>query len=309
MSDQRITLPDGETVNVSFVGKGGEPVRQPVEPTTPPPTARVQPAIPPNVSPYPSGPPKQFGGPPVPIGPVSDGTQNLGPAPAPRLPEVPENQQLMTGGGGLSSTAAAAVAVPGPTGTPVEVDDELKGQLIEGTIGHADAPMGQMIEVGDNGLEINGHRLPEEGLLGPVRVEHIDHDDRRLKVTVSYIAERETTRVQQDLEKQMLIEEVPHHEGPGGCTCQLSGQTQRVVDLINKTRRVMKRFVLQRDRDDTGVSGTGVVAEGVQLSDGRVVIRWFGPDSSIVIWGDMGSVLRVHGHKGATRLRWLDSDS
>lgn len=66
----------------------------------------------------------------------------------------------------------------------------------------------------------------------------------------------------------------------------------------------MRRFVLQRDEDETGVSGIGVVAEGVQFSDGRVVLRWFGEHSSIVVWNSVEDVLAVHGHNGRTRVVW-----
>lgn len=36
----------------------------------------------------------------------------------------------------------------------------------------------------------------------------------------------------------------------------------------------MQTFTLNRASDETGVSGTGVVLEGVIFDDGRVVIRW-----------------------------------
>jgi hypothetical protein len=36
----------------------------------------------------------------------------------------------------------------------------------------------------------------------------------------------------------------------------------------------MKRFRLVRDRDVSGVSGTGIVAEGTMFSDGTCVLRW-----------------------------------
>ena len=36
----------------------------------------------------------------------------------------------------------------------------------------------------------------------------------------------------------------------------------------------MKTFTMERRSDESGVSGTGVVLEGVVFEDGRVVIRW-----------------------------------
>lgn len=68
----------------------------------------------------------------------------------------------------------------------------------------------------------------------------------------------------------------------------------------------MRRFELQRDHDPTGVSGTGVVASGVEFDDGKVCIRWKGKHRSIVLWDNIESVLIIHGHNGATRIVWID---
>jgi len=65
-------------------------------------------------------------------------------------------------------------------------------------------------------------------------------------------------------------------------------------------------FLMIRDEDETGISGTGVVAEGVRFSDGRVVIRWqtHGAHHSTVVWDSIESVLAIHGHNGRTWLQW-----
>lgn len=68
----------------------------------------------------------------------------------------------------------------------------------------------------------------------------------------------------------------------------------------------MRRFELHRDRDLTGVSGTGVVAEGVEFTDGAVAVHWPGSYVSSVIWASVEDAVAVHGHAGATRLVWLD---
>ena len=71
----------------------------------------------------------------------------------------------------------------------------------------------------------------------------------------------------------------------------------------------MKRFLLQREEDVTGVSGTGVVAEGVQFTDGRVALRWcVGVHRSTVLWDYIAAVEDIHGHDGRTRVVWMDSD-
>lgn len=65
-----------------------------------------------------------------------------------------------------------------------------------------------------------------------------------------------------------------------------------------------RAFVLQRDVDETGVSGTGIVAEGVEFSDGTVALRWTSEWPTSVVFHDRGmdSVNHVHGHGGKTRV-------
>lgn len=66
----------------------------------------------------------------------------------------------------------------------------------------------------------------------------------------------------------------------------------------------MIRFVLQRDEDVFGVSGVGVVAEGVVFSDGTAVLRWRGEWPTSVVFHDRGleAVQEIHGHGGRTRV-------
>lgn len=70
----------------------------------------------------------------------------------------------------------------------------------------------------------------------------------------------------------------------------------------------MRRFVLERKEDVSGVSGTGTVAEGVEFSDGKVALRWTAntEHQSTVLWDAMESVEVIHGHDGRTTVRWLD---
>lgn len=71
----------------------------------------------------------------------------------------------------------------------------------------------------------------------------------------------------------------------------------------------MRRFELHRDEDVSGVSGVGVVAEGVAFSDdGPVAMRWRGAWPTSVVFHDRGvaSLELIHGHGGRTRIVWLD---
>ncbi|WP_378735372.1 hypothetical protein [Nocardia brasiliensis] len=64
----------------------------------------------------------------------------------------------------------------------------------------------------------------------------------------------------------------------------------------------VRTFEFQRDADVTGVSGTGVVADGVTFDDGVTVVRWRGERRSTVVWPSVEDAIAVHGHDGATRL-------
>jgi hypothetical protein len=66
-------------------------------------------------------------------------------------------------------------------------------------------------------------------------------------------------------------------------------------------------FQLVRHVDVSGISGTGVVAEGVEWSDGTVALHWGGRYQTTTVWPDgVDALLSIHGHNGATTLHWLD---
>lgn len=78
-----------------------------------------------------------------------------------------------------------------------------------------------------------------------------------------------------------------------------------------------RTFQLHRDADHTGLSGTGVVADGVTFPDGTTVIRWReldpgtpnyerGVRATTVVFPNVGAVEALHGHNGATRIVYTD---
>ena len=67
-----------------------------------------------------------------------------------------------------------------------------------------------------------------------------------------------------------------------------------------------RRFVLLRDEDETGISGTGVVATGVRYGNSRVALTWLTRFRSLSFYPDLLHVERIHGHSGRTRVVWLD---
>ena len=70
----------------------------------------------------------------------------------------------------------------------------------------------------------------------------------------------------------------------------------------------MRRFHLQRDNDISGISGTGIVCEGVYFVDtGETVLYWRGEHSSINIYKSIEDVLLIHGHEGSTKIIFDDN--
>lgn len=70
----------------------------------------------------------------------------------------------------------------------------------------------------------------------------------------------------------------------------------------------MRRFHLVRREDLTGVSGTGMVAEGVEFEDGQCVMSWLTQFHSLGIYPNSETLIRIHGHEGRTTIEWLVSE-
>jgi hypothetical protein len=68
----------------------------------------------------------------------------------------------------------------------------------------------------------------------------------------------------------------------------------------------VKRFHLRRITDISGVSGTGLVAEGVEFSDGTVAMRWLTRVRSTCLFASMDDVQKIHSHAGATVVEWVE---
>lgn len=77
----------------------------------------------------------------------------------------------------------------------------------------------------------------------------------------------------------------------------------------------MRRFLLERVEDSSGVSGTGWVAEGIQFTNGIVALTWrvlngepvaIGDWSSTAVYPHLSRCQEVHGHAGKTVFRFID---
>jgi hypothetical protein len=73
-----------------------------------------------------------------------------------------------------------------------------------------------------------------------------------------------------------------------------------------RARRGFRRFHLSRSEDVSGTSGTGIVAEGVVYSTGKVVLNWTTRYASVAVYDSMAEMERIHGHDGRTTVEWLD---
>jgi hypothetical protein len=67
-----------------------------------------------------------------------------------------------------------------------------------------------------------------------------------------------------------------------------------------------RRFVLNRTKDATGTSGTGIVAEGVCFSNGKVALHWLSHLGAVNVYDSMDVTEKLHGHGGNTKIEWID---
>jgi len=77
----------------------------------------------------------------------------------------------------------------------------------------------------------------------------------------------------------------------------------------------IRRFKLVRTEDESGVSGTGVVAVGAMFPSGYCELEWLnhendGLDTEMnghaAYPGGPDDLVEVHGHGGRTTIEWVD---
>lgn len=69
-----------------------------------------------------------------------------------------------------------------------------------------------------------------------------------------------------------------------------------------------RRFLMVRNEDVSGVSGTGVVAEGVVFTQGRAVLHWLVDPCSVAVYESMDDLVAIHGHNGSTVFHYIDNN-
>lgn len=79
--------------------------------------------------------------------------------------------------------------------------------------------------------------------------------------------------------------------------------TVREVNPLTAPRA--RQFHLVRDDDETGISGKGVVAEGVEFSNGMCALCWLTAMHSVAVYPNIRQLEAIHGHNGRTRVLWV----
>jgi len=83
--------------------------------------------------------------------------------------------------------------------------------------------------------------------------------------------------------------------------------------MTTKKTAQAKVFHLIRDEDETGISGTGIVADGCVFPCGTCVLRWRQDTNvkaqSTGVYESVEHVELIHGHNGKTRMVFPSSPS
>ena len=61
-------------------------------------------------------------------------------------------------------------------------------------------------------------------------------------------------------------------------------------------------FYLKRVEDESGISGTGRVAQGFIFDNGKVAVTWLSEHPSVTVYDSIGEVTAIHGHAGKTEV-------
>lgn len=68
-----------------------------------------------------------------------------------------------------------------------------------------------------------------------------------------------------------------------------------------------RRFYLKRAFDVSGISGTGIIAEGYLDPHGEAILVWVAGDKwSTEIHHSIENLEAIHGHGGHTEIVWVD---
>lgn len=77
-----------------------------------------------------------------------------------------------------------------------------------------------------------------------------------------------------------------------------------------QTMTAFRRFYLDRKKDETGVSATGRVLEGVLTPAGKVFVEWRLPRATMGIYNSLEEFKAIHveSHPSCNEIVWLDPE-
>lgn len=64
----------------------------------------------------------------------------------------------------------------------------------------------------------------------------------------------------------------------------------------------MRAFCLLRTEDESGISGVGRIAEGIEFSNGLCAVTWLSDHPSVNIYMSLNEIEVIHGHHGKTQI-------
>ena len=79
-------------------------------------------------------------------------------------------------------------------------------------------------------------------------------------------------------------------------------KTKSLTSIGSKEVKIMKMFYLKRAEDESGISGTGRVAQGFVFDNGKVAVTWLSEHPSVTVYDNLGEVTAIHGHGGKTEV-------
>jgi len=88
------------------------------------------------------------------------------------------------------------------------------------------------------------------------------------------------------------------------------GKCVKIDNSYKEGGKEFRRFYLNRVKDETGISRTGRVLEGVLTQSGKVITEWRPPHSTIGIYTSMKEFMTIHVdcHPSCNEVIWLDED-
>ncbi len=85
-------------------------------------------------------------------------------------------------------------------------------------------------------------------------------------------------------------------------------KAKRLSELLSLAT-ASRRWLMIRDEDISGMSGVGIVAEGVEFSNGWVAVTWDSKFASVTIYQSISVAQTVHSHRGQhdTKIIFIDN--